>query len=343
MNNLYGIRDFIGITHAGASYCFGEESCLVEGAKKVRQLGSKTIKLWLSSEYRKLYSFNTDWTNFTSSVQLLESPYFAEALDLDFNTIVMEAFPLESSGIGDIHDNFSQRYLDAEFEGMYAITCHLLKKYENSGKTFILQNWEADWYVLRKGQIGNLDADPELSEINHFIDWINCRQNAVEKARSDCRTTGVEVLHALELNLARRAVNKRTSIGRNVVPNTSVDLLSYSAYDSLSDRSVFSETIDYLSEIAPPGEVNGRRCLYLGEFGYPNNLLSDAETLKRLDFAVDISYKKNLLHAIYWELYCNEPTKEISPECDKNNSGYWLIKPSGEKAVTYHYFEKLLE
>ena len=278
-----------------------------------------------------------------SSVELLKSPYFAQVLSMDFKTIVIETFPLEAACVGNIHDNYSGRYRGLEYRGMYEIACHLLTRYRHSGKTFILQNWEGDWYTLDPRKIGDIHANPTPSSIRNFIDWINCRQAAVEQARKDCGEENVRVLHALELNLAGRAMKNLPSVGRDVVPDTAPDLLSYSAYETLWDASLYAETIDYLAELAPKGLLHGRKRFYIGEFGYPCNGMEEDVVYRNVEEAVRVAYQKGLLHAIYWQLYCNETVDGSVSEEAGGNKGYWLITPSGKKTQGWQCLRDLLE
>lgn len=87
------LNETIGITHAGICYTHNESvSGMKDGADRVRQLGSKVIKLWFSDDPHGAYSVNHDWSRFeiNNSVELLKTDYYKEVFDMDFTTYVLE-------------------------------------------------------------------------------------------------------------------------------------------------------------------------------------------------------------------------------------------------------------
>jgi hypothetical protein len=56
-----------------------------------------------------------------------------------------------------------------------------------------------------------------------------------------------------------------------VLPQTRVDLVSYSAWDTEGDPALLHEALDYIARHVPDREPFGGRNVYLGEFGLPEN------------------------------------------------------------------------
>jgi hypothetical protein len=331
------IEDFIGVTHAGAKYGFGTINSLCEGALRVQELGSKTIKLFFCPGYDDLYRFNTQWDKHDTLISLAQSDYFRQVFDMDFHTFILETFPLETQHFGHWRENFSDEFRDAEYKAIYETACYFLTTYQGTNKTFIFQNWETDWAILEGSKLGDREANPEPQAIKNCINWTNTRQNAVNQARKDSMAEGVQVYHALEVNNVGRAVNGKPCVTNSVVPHTYCDLYSYSAYDTTTEGQGFEDALDYLLATIPPSATLGKKNLFLGEFGVPNNEVSDEKTVEIIDWIVRLCREKGLRHAVYWELYDNVAVEGKSDE-PGDCTGYWLIKPSGAKAVTWHYF-----
>lgn len=106
----------------------------------------------------------------------------------------------------------------------------MLRTYAGTGKTFIIQNWGGDW-ALR----GSFDPDtkPTAAATAAMIRWLTARQRGVALARAKFATCGARVFHACEVNLVRQAqVEGAPSVTTDVLPHVSVDLASYSAWDT---------------------------------------------------------------------------------------------------------------
>lgn len=332
-------NDFLGVTHADQKYAFGNEACLYEGASRIRELGSKTVKLWMGWNYKRMYSFNMDWKDHYSLVSLASDEYFKKVFGMDFNTFILETFPFSADCR---HINWRTGFTEAdrqfEFDGMYEFARYLLEAYKDTGKTFILQNWETDWAILDRF---DLELEPEPEAVENCIKWINTRQEAVNKARQDTGCKGVNVYNALEVNHVLKAMSGKKSVTNSVIPNTCCDLYSYSAYDTSNEGTYFGDALDYLLGKIPKSEINGRANLYIGEFGLAENETSEDRVKKCISHVVGEADKRNLLHAVYWQLYDNEAVEGKSDE-PGDCKGYWLIKPSGKKSVAWHYFYDLL-
>ena len=151
----------------------------------------------------------------------------------------------------------------------YQLTRHLLTTYRGTGKTFVLQHWEGDWAIR-----GGFDpkTDPTPRAVEGMIRWLGARQAGVDRARAEPGQDRVRVFHAAEVNLVKIAMRDgRPTVSNQVLPQTCVDLVSYSAWDTQGDPKEFRAALDYIARQVPDRAPFGRRNVYVGEFGLPEN------------------------------------------------------------------------
>jgi len=98
------------------------------------------------------------------------------------------------------------------------------------------------------------------------------------------------VLHALEVNHVKSSVmdGKRNVIDR-VVPQTNVDLVSYSCYDAQRDPRIFLACLQYMAAaLKPKPGIDGNRVM-IGEFGLPETAAGLDAVQCTLTDVVDVS------------------------------------------------------
>ena len=339
MPNPKSLRDIIGSTHVAGKYNFTDADYLNEGADKLLELGTRVGKFWFPPDPGHYYRFNSQWPKFSSLVGLAETDYFASLFAKPFTTFILEAY---AAGASEQYyqDGVSPEAAAREREQFYELTKHLLTRYKGSGKTFILQNWEGDWILTDP----KFTKEPREETIQGMIDWLNARQDGVDRARQEVGMDGVTVAHAAEVNLIVRAMEGKVTVTNNVVPHTHCDLYSYSAYDTMinaPDR--FRDALDYLADKAPDSELFGAKNVFVGEYGAPENEFDQLEYVKR---TVETALDWGAPYIVYWELYCNEPVKDSKYEGRPTNSdcrGFWLIRADGSKSPACHYFAELFD
>jgi hypothetical protein len=339
------LRDIIGITHVDGKYYLTDEDFLNEGAERILALGSRVIKVWFHNP-QKSYSFNSQWPEMDSLVEIAQSPYFERLFNKPFSTYILMCF---STGR---HESYwrkgvtEEQKLD-EQQQFYELTGYLLTTYKGTGKTFILQHWEGDW-LIRGNYDRNVDPAPEA--ISGMIEWLNARQQGVNKAREEFGLERVRVYHAAEVNRVVSSMKEgRPNLVNTVLPHTKLDLVSYSAWDATSKLSaepqVFREALDFIAANMPDSLDFGDRNVYVGEFGMPENKYSSGEIQKVIPHVVETALDWGCPYIIYWQLYCNEleDSKQLIP-AHKNDAvrGFWLIRPDGSRAWTWDYFYELL-
>lgn len=334
------IREILGVTHVGGAYDPDGKpgNYLRQGAEEILRLGSKTIKLWFTQPQTS-YAHGTVWPgHFDSLVDLAKHPNYAEVFQMPFKHYILETY----------RPNYPEHYwrngaseqeLADEREAFRALTEYLLTAYRGTGKTFVLQNWEGDW-ALR----GHYDPkrDPDPLAIQGMIVWLNARQQGVETARKAVGENQVHVYHAAEVNLVRASMleGKPNAVNR-VLPHTPVDLVSYSAYDTLRNRAEFGQAIEFIAQNAPDSPIFGAKNVYVGEYGWPENDSGPDAVRKTIDDTVEIAMAWGCPYAVYWELYCNEPRKTPVRSND-DVRGFWLVKPDGSRATAWAILDSRL-
>jgi hypothetical protein len=329
----------VGVAHVAGKYNFTDEGFLNEGAGALHELGCRVIKVWMTHLQRS-YPFNSAWPRFKSLTEIAQTPDFRKLFDSPFETFILEAF-CPSRADDYWRGGMAATDVDAELREFEELTTHLLDTYKDSGKTFILQNWEGDW-ALRGGAPGD---DPGPMAIRGMIAWLNARQAGVDAARAKGgKREGVRVLHAAEVNPVGRAIEgKGVTVTNHGLPHTRCDLYSYSAWDvPTHEPDKFTAALDYLASKAP----GGKEKIYVGEFGAPENVVGSAEKqLERTKSTIETALKWGAKYAVYWELYCNE-FKDASADHKgrpKNDDmrGFWLVRPDGSRPPVTDYFIEL--
>ncbi|HET8828817.1 MAG TPA: hypothetical protein VFM79_05725 [Pelobium sp.] len=361
------IKSQIGATHVAGKYFFTEEPYLIEGSRKMNELGFGVLKLW----FRKSgggYPFNSDWNidkNITLK-QLAQHPYFTECFDMPFNTFGLS---VEGAGI-----NTTDASAEAEKEEIYELTKFLLEKYRNRDVTFIIHNWEGDW-MMRGGTgsearwsrmpgqlIKAVDGDrytvkvpaDSAQRVNAMAKWFKARQDGIIKARNEVKDSKCRVYHAIEANKVMDSQSGIPGIVNSVLPLVETDMVSWSCYDGLDETGLnLYKGIQYIKEnIRPTKYMEGKKVVFLGEIGIPEQryegLTEFAPVVKRWDAYVGVCQALKVPYLIQWELYCNEPKDEslrnkVEVRTTDEMRGFWLIRPDGSKGFAMQYFDILLK
>lgn len=329
-------REVLGVAHAAGRYNFTDQDYLNEGANVLLELGTKVIKVFfLPHQVDFHYPFNSNWGDPLPAnvVELAQRPHFVELFNKPFSTYIMV---ISAVGGGlPYFDGLTREEAAAEQEQMYLLTKHLLTTYKNSGKTFILQNWEGD-HLLLQGIPEGLDPDPK--RVIAMIQWFNARQDGVRQARQELgsvgNSLGVEVLHAIEVNHLARAMAGEVTLTNDVVPFTRADLYSYSTWDIKFEPRTLVKVLDYLESKVPDSQRFGKRNIYLGEFGLAKNHgVPEGARPKRIRDLMEAALGWGVRYAIYWEVFCNEALHVYSGRPRQRDlRGFWLIRPDGVKA-----------
>ena len=331
------LADIIGSSHVAGKYHFTEKDFLNEGADLLLDMGSRVIKVWFIWP-QSSYPFNSEWPKTNTPVELAKTPHFQELLSKPFTTIMLMLPP---------ETRTEERPEQAKHEKkrVYELSKYLLETYKDTGKTFIIQNWEGDRMLTPPGST----EDPDDDVVQWMIKALNARQDGVEQARKEVGTNGVMVAHAAEVNLVAKAMEGKKTATNDVLPHTRCDLYSYSAYDTcLIGATQFKEALEYLKKKAPDSKLYGADNIYVGEFGAPENSHNQKDIVK---WSTEVALEFGARYIVYWQTYCNEDSgtkekiakREAGKRTNKEMRGFWLVRPDGSKSPAYEYFAGLLK
>jgi len=329
----------LGIAHIGGLYSFSDTDYLNEGAAEVHNLGARCIKVTLSLDTDnpspKLYALNSRWPSAETLEDLADTSYFRALFSRTFDTFILNAFrPGRSASYW--RQEFTSRDERAEEECFASLTRYLLATYKNSHKTFIIQNWEGDW-----ASRGNFDPHtvPKPSATAAMIRWVAARQRGIERARAEWKHSNSKVFHALEVNLVKQAMTRSApSVTTDVLPHVSVDLVSYSAWDTKDSSEDFERALAFISRHkrpTSPFETNG---VYVGEFGLPESEATPQVAFERTAELLNVARSFGCPYAVYWQIYCNEKTT-ASPKSENGYKGFWLVRPDGTRSPICKLFK----
>lgn len=345
-------EDAIGIVHAGGQYNFTSLQYLTEGAKIIREdIGSRIIKLFLGSDIADQYSFHEEWGEYTSLAELVKAPEIKDVFGMDFSTIVLVVYEFDRAQWNST-EKLSENALDCVKTEFYGLTRELLRAYNATGKTFVLQNWEGDNELTPALKAAASETDKETI-ISNYIAYNNARQEGIVRAREELEATGsivdVEVLGALEVNYLSYNGGGESKLADCVVPYSTADIFSFS--DWSTSNSALADDLDYyLAQInSLRGEENKKTMndIVLGEFGRAEYYSGQADEENQFAYSIEtakIAINKGVRYVCYWELMCNERVggEAARPE-NEDMRGYWLIKPDGSLTKTFWYLKGLFE
>ena len=329
----------LGVAHIGGLYSFSSTDYLNEGAATALTIGAKCIKVSLSLDTDnpspKLYPFHSQWPAVASLDALADTPYYRALFAREFDTFILTAFrPGRSAGYW--RDSFSVEDEQAEEECFASLTRYLLRTYGQTRKTFIIQNWEGDW-ALR----GSFDpaTKPTFEATAAMIRWLAARQRGVVRAREEFPAGVARVFHACEVNLVRQAqVQGAPGVTTDVLPHVSVDLASYSAWDTKDSPAKFAEALVFIAKHKRQTEPFGKHGVYVGEFGFPELEATPQLAFERTGALLAEAQRFGCPYAIYWQLYCNEPTSK-PPKVNTDYKGFWLVRPDGTRSPICRLFK----
>ena len=349
------MKNRLGATHMDGQYCFTGEPYIIEGAKKMSELGYGILKLWFEKAdgNAKGYKYNSDWklTRTMTFKELAQHPYFKEVFDMPFKVFALN-----------INEGFANASTEDQTQALYRIeneffdlTVYLLTKYKVRDITFILEMWEGDW-TLRGGtqpsakwkEVG-VPADAPV-RVKNMIDWITARQKGVDRARNEMGDSKCKVYNAVEVNKVYDGIAGIPTITTNVLPKVKVDMVSWSSYDGRTlDGLLMYKGIDIIRQyLVPTSYMKGKKVVFIGEVGRPENIENQTrESIREFwDLNMGVYLAQNIPYIIQWELFCNEP--KVGPRTQDRNKtndelrGFWLIRPDGSKGWAQEYFEEIL-
>jgi hypothetical protein len=140
----------VGTQTIDAKYSFTDEPMLIETAKVIREMGSDTLKISLTSRYSERYGIAENPAIQSVRDLIEKEPSYRQAFAMPFRNIMFWLYPFAKSsppsrrgaipegGSGCVSTRRSTTF-----------TAYLLKEYSGSGKSFFIGNWEGDWHLTK--------------------------------------------------------------------------------------------------------------------------------------------------------------------------------------------------
>jgi len=329
--------NFVLGTHAiSGSYQFTSDNLLVEQAKKIREMGSNILKITLGKNSPDIYGINEVVKSTKTLALFTNNVPYKTVCNMDFKYIFFWVHTLTNV---DWKNDMGAANEKIIYDEMYEFASHILKTYDNSGKTFFIGNWEGDWLL-----IPNYDrtVTPSPTFIANMTKWFQVRQRAIDDAKKASTAKNVALYHYIEANLVLKAMNGEPAVASSVLPNVDVDLVSYSSYEAIKDKTYAQKKIDldnifkYLeAQLKPRSEIPFSRRVFIGEYGYQANASKPETIQKQFDETKEvmkIAFELNLPFALHWQMYNNEYENGISKQMS-------LINESGAKTRQYFLHE----
>ena len=328
----------LGTNAIGGKYKFTADSKILEQAKQIRAMGSNVLKISLGPNSPKTYELEIAGKQTTTLDLFKAHPDYRTVFDMDFKYIFAWVHTL--TGI-EWKKGINKEQEKVLYDEMFQFVTYLLKEYNGSGKTFLIGNWEGDW-LLHPNY--NRNFTPTKEHIDNMTKWFQIRQQAIDDAKKQSSTKNVEIYYYVEVNLVLKGLKGEACIAQSILPNVNVDLVSYSSYEAIKNRTYaekkeqLQKVFDYLEkQLQPKPGLPFSRRVYIGEYGY-HAKASDPESFKKqyeeTREIMKISLELNLPFALHWQMYNNEyePTGE-----SKQMS---LINEEGKKMPLYHLHKK---
>ena len=347
----------LGATHVNGQYHLTDEPFIIEGAKKVQELGYGILKLWFYKADGQAhgYKYNSEWNliKTMSLKELANHKYYEEVFEMPFKVFALN---IKDGFAGESTENQTKNLKRVEDE-FYDLTAHFLNKYKDREVSFILSNWEGDW-MLRggtsaKSQWRKDSVSPNSPvRVKNMIEWVKARQKGVSRARNAFSDSKCKVYNAVEVNKVYDGIiHSMPSITTSVLPHVKVDMIAWSAYDGKSNDGVkMYKGIDYLRHyMNPTPYMKGEKVVFIGEINEHENRNNRTKTYVQnfVDVIMGVYLAQDIPYIFYWELYSND-TKTGSKRQDKvlkvqDLAGNWLIRPDGSFGWAQKYFNNLLK
>jgi len=323
----------LGTNCIGGSYQFSNESKLVEQAKHTRGMGSNIIKISLGPNSIKSYNLKVDKKPTTTLELFKSSPEYKKVFDMDFKYI--QTWVHTATGI-EWKKGINQEQEKILYDEMFSFATYLLKEYNNTGKTFLIGNWEGDWLLHPNYK---RDVSPSEEHIQNMTKWFQIRQQAIDDAKKAIQSKNVELYYYIEVNLVLKGLKGENCIAQSILPNVNVDLVSYSSYEAIKNRTYaqkkeqLEQVFNYLEkQLQPKNNLPFSRRVFIGEYGYHANITKPDSFKKQYDETkeiMQISLELNLPFALHWQMYNNEYENGVSKEMS-------LINENGERTPLYY-------
>ena len=323
---------------------------MIDGARHALELGIKTLKINLSrgslirGNNETFYNLpNSEIDQIKTLADAVNSPSIKTVLDMDFETVFIDADNISLDGRTNNYWNFESQPMQAvDKEAIknetYDMAVALLNNYKSESKTFVIQNHEGDSHASISVHPQGV---PSAIGIQNFKDYWRIRQKAIAKARRDVPSRS-KVYHMCEVTSVRKPMFEgQQSLTTDVLPYVACDLVGYSAHDTANDSSGGAnllKAIDFIRKHAQnsPVSIFGSNRVLISEIAVPEKL-KGVYRYQTDPVARQIAkfLEEGMPWVLYWQLY----ESGIDPKTN-DYKGNWLIKPDRSKSLMFNSLVK---
>jgi hypothetical protein len=316
----------IGVYHWGV---FSDPlGSVLGGVNFAASKGFKIMRLALSPRSSIDYGSSTTCDSGLPLNKLILLNGFPQALaNSSINTFILTTY--DSATFGDCA---TKKYMNPSFfttanttavtQEYYDLAMYLYQTYKNTGKKFILDNWEGDndlycgdayGYATSASSRATCDAKYQTTysgntSVNDSIigmkDWLTARTAGISKARADAASQGlggVSVVSAGELSIVKVLHdNGYKSMLYDVLPGISLDYVSYSSYESINNST---PATTLATDIQTIKNITGNNNIIVGEFGYSADQVGLANAENYLQQVAQIVSSAGATYGIVWDLF----------------------------------------
>jgi hypothetical protein len=332
-----------GCAHTQGLYNYPDDgNQFTNGCEAIRALGLSTLKIYLTKDYLLNYPLQSSWSSVpTTLTQLAQTTQFANQLGSAWDTVVMTTFTFANGTTNWWRVGPTNAQLSAEYTEIYNLVVHILTTYNNSGRTYIIQNWEGDWAFMDSFSEATF-VDRKM--VDYYSAFLAVRQKAVSDARRVTAHENVTVLNATEVNrvLDAKAHPDRRRIIHDLCRQVTPDMVSFSAYEptivstgwgtdqadwEAKCETDFTKALQLIINSVPAGTP-----LMIGEFGFPENEATNdhpSNDVSQMILKVDAIASRfpQIKYLLYWQVFDNEVSIPYTYR------GYWLVKPDGSTSI----------
>lgn len=369
----YKMKDVIGAINWGGKYNFTTLNYLSEGANFVgKDMGSTTYKISLASNYADMYPYNGNWgtNSINNMTELASSPAYQDLFNMpEIETFIMVAYefsycPWERVITNGYTLSDMEIYYEFVRQEFAELTRYLLDTYQDSGKVFILSNWEGDNAYGAYFDLCTTDEERQLLT-DAYVGYINARQDGIINGRAQATSSSNSKVYGnFEVCHVRSdipSVPNRWRLVDVAIPYTYCDLYSISDwYTYLKDENgnytfPITEILDDIYNAAQNNmcykdpsnyplnpDFVGKKNVMVTEFGYDEN--NDAEFNAKIRHEMKEAIEWGVYKIVYWEVYSNVVlTQNHERPRNEDMQGLWLIRPDGTFTEAFWYMKSLID